>query len=281
MPIICLCYLLKMFRQDSGLSQGVIGLWEDQPKADLNVRDMNTVLVIIPAYNEEESIGRVLRDVRASLPEADVLVVNDGSTDGTSREARQAGAMVLDLPCNMGLGVAVQGGFIFADKRGYRFVIRMDGDGQHRPPELKTLLAPIELGEADMVVGSRFLVQNGLPSLEGHAEYRPTFARRAGISLFSTLLSLLIGKKITDPTSGLQAMNRKVISFFAREYPPDYPEVEARLLAHKAGFTIKEIPSRMLQRAGGVSSITFFNSIYILLEVLTSTIVGMFRKVDR
>lgn len=239
---------------------------------------MKKYLVITPAYNEEMSIGRVLRGVRDCLPEADVLVVNDASTDKTSEKARQAGAMVLDLPSNMGLGVVVQTGLIFAQKKGYEAVIRIDGDGQHRPQELRGLLSPIERGEADMVVGSRFLRVSDDPSPEGDAQYRPTLARRIGIILFSTLLGVMLGKKITDPTSGLQAMNRKVISFFAREYPPDYPEVEARVLAHKAGFTIKEVPSTMLERTGGVSTINFFSSIYILLEVLTSTIVGMFRK---
>ncbi|HHT9154656.1 MAG TPA: glycosyltransferase family 2 protein [Candidatus Tripitaka sp. YC43] len=239
---------------------------------------MNKVLVIIPAYNEKKSIGGVVRDIRVSLPGADVLVVNDGSTDDTSGEARQAGAMVLDLPCNMGLGVAVQSGLIFAQDRGYRFVARMDGDGQHRPTELRALLAPLEKGEADMVVGSRFLKA---VSASGLNEYKPSLARRIGIGLFSGLLSILLGTRVTDPNSGLHAMNHKSISFFAKEYPPDYPEVEVRVMAHKAGLVVREIPSTMLHRTSGVSSITSLNSVYIVLEMLTSTIVGMFRRVER
>lgn len=253
---------------------------------------MDKVLVIIPAYNEKKSIGGVVRDIRASLPGADVLVINDGSTDDTSGEARQSGAMVLDLPCNMGLGVAVQSGLIFAQDRGYRFVARMDGDGQHRPTELRALLAPLEKGEADMVVGSRFLravstsggpikKQEGLTAFARLNEYKPSLARRIGIGLFSGLLSILLGTRVTDPNSGLHAMNHKSISFFAKEYPPDYPEVEVRVLAHKAGLVVKEIPSTMLHRTGGVSSITSLNSAYIVLEMLTSTIVGMFRRVER
>jgi len=261
---------------------------------------MDKVLVIIPAYNETKSIGGVVRDIRASLPGADVLVVNDGSTDDTSGEARQSGAMVLDLPCNMGLGVAVQSGLIFAQDRGYRFVARMDGDGQHRPTELRALLAPLEKGEADMVVGSRFLKAVSAPSLRSRAgsggpikkqegltasaglnEYKPSLARRIGIGLFSGLLSILLGTRVTDPNSGLHAMNHKSISFFAKEYPPDYPEVEVRVMAHKAGLVVREIPSTMLHRTGGVSSITSLNSAYIVLEMLTSTIVGMFRRVER
>lgn len=253
---------------------------------------MDKVLVIIPAYNEKKSIGGVVRDIRASLPGADVLVVNDGSTDDTSGEARQSGAMVLDLPCNMGLGVAVQSGLIFAQDRGYRFVARMDGDGQHRPAELRALLAPLEKGEADMVVGSRFLKaasasdgpikkQEGSTASARLNEYKPSLARRIGIGLFSGLLSILLGTRVTDPNSGLHAMNHKSISFFAKEYPPDYPEVEVRVMAHKAGLIIREIPSTMLHRTGGVSSITSLNSAYIVLEMLTSTIVGMFRRVER
>lgn len=253
---------------------------------------MDKVLVIIPAYNEKKSIGGVVRDIRASLPGADVLVVNDGSTDDTSGEARQSGAMVLDLPCNMGLGVAVQSGLIFAQDKGYRFVARMDGDGQHRPTELRALLAPLEKGEADMVVGSRFLKavsasdgpikkQEGLTASARLNEYKPSLARRIGIGLFSGLLSILLGTRVTDPNSGLHAMNHKSISFFAKEYPPDYPEVEVRVMAHKAGLVVREIPSTMLHRTGGVSSITSLNSVYIVLEMLTSTIVGMFRRVER
>src|SRR3989338_9042509 len=239
---------------------------------------MDKILVIIPVYNETKSIGGVVRDIRASLPGADVLVVNDGSTDDTSGEARQSGAMVLDLPCNMGLGVAVQSGLIFAQDRGYRFVVRMDGDGQHRPTELRALLAPLEKGEADMVIGSRFLKA---VSTSGLNEYKPNMARRIGIGLFSGLLSILLGTRVTDPNSGLHAMNHKSISFFAKEYPPDYPEVEVRVMAHKAGLVVREIPSTMLHRTGGVSSITSLNSVYIVLEMLTSTIVGMFRRVER
>lgn len=253
---------------------------------------MDKVLVIIPAYNETKSIGGVVRDIRAFLPGADVLVVNDGSTDDTSGEARQSGAMVLDLPCNMGLGVAVQSGLIFAQDRGYRFVARMDGDGQHRPTELRALLAPLEKGEADMVIGSRFLKavstsggpikkQEGLTASARLNEYKPSLARRIGIGLFSGLLSILLGTRVTDPNSGLHAMNHKSISFFAKEYPPDYPEVEVRVMAHKAGLVVREIPSTMLHRTGGISSITSLNSVYIVLEMLTSTIVGMFRRVER
>ncbi len=242
---------------------------------------MEKVLVIIPAYNEERPIGKVVRNVRVSLPQADVLVINDGSTDRTSSEARQAGAMVLDLPCNMGLGVAVQSGFIFAQNKGYRFVARMDGDGQHRPEELSALLAPLQRGEADIVVGSRFLRKEGVPAPAVLNEYTPGLARRMGISLFSSLLGLLLGNSVTDPNSGLQAMNQKAVSFFAREYPPEYPEVEVRVLAHKAGLVVREIPSTMLPRAGGVSSITSLNSIYIALEMLISTIVGMFRRIEK
>jgi glycosyltransferase involved in cell wall biosynthesis len=238
---------------------------------------MSKVLVIIPAYNEESSIGRVIREVISCLPGANLLVVDDGSTDGTAREARQAGAMVLELPFNMGVGVAVQCGFIFAHSRGYRFVVRMDGDGQHRPSELSALLAPLEKGEADIVIGSRF-VQSGMARPD---KYIPGLTRRVGITFFSRLLGLLLGERVTDPSSGLQAMNLKAISFFAKEYPPYYPEVEARVLAHKAGLVVKEVPVTMLPRTGGISSITSLNSSYIVLEMLVSATVGMLRRIEK
>jgi glycosyltransferase involved in cell wall biosynthesis len=242
---------------------------------------MDRVLVIIPAFNEEGSIGKVLREVKACLPEADTLVINDGSTDRTSVEARQAGAMVLDLASNIGLGGAIQTGFMFAKVRDYGIVVRMDGDGQHRPSELKDLIAPVERGEADVVIGSRFLQEEKLPISPELNGYEPGLTRRMGISLFSSILSLFLGSQVTDPTSGLQAMSRKAVDFFVKEYPPDYPEIEARILAYKARLNVKEIPCRVLKRMEGRSSITFFTGIYIILEALTSSLVGMLRKIER
>lgn len=231
---------------------------------------MNKTLVIIPTYNEESTLRDVVCRIKNTLPESNVLVINDGSTDNTSGIAKSSGAMVLDLPYNLGVGNTIQTGFLFAIQRGYDIVVRLDADGQHRPEDAKSLMEPVLNGGADMTVGSRFLLSNG--------GFKSTLVRRAGIRFFSTLVSLIIRKRVTDPTSGFQAMNEKVVRFFTQEYPPDYPEVEALVLANKAGFTVKEVPVEMLERKGGQSSINFLNSIYYVLEVLTSIIVSIFRK---
>ncbi|MDO8125616.1 MAG: glycosyltransferase family 2 protein [Candidatus Brocadiales bacterium] len=231
---------------------------------------MNKALIIIPAYNEEASIGNVIGQIKNALPQFDVLVVNDGSLDSTSEAAKSSGAMVLDLPCNLGIGNSIQTGLLFAARRGYNFVVRLDADGQHRPEDVKSLIKPILSGEADMAVGSRFLSSEG--------GFKSTFTRRVGIKFFSVLTSLIIRKRVTDPTSGFQAMNIKTVGLFAKEYPPDYPEIEALVLADKAGIVIKEVPVKMLARKGGQSSINFVKSMYYVLEVFTSLIVSIFRK---
>ncbi len=231
---------------------------------------INKTLVIIPTYNEESTLRDVVCRIKNTLPESNVLVINDGSTDKTSEVAKSSGAMVLDLPYNLGIGNTIQTGFLFATQRGYDIVLRLDADGQHRPEDAKSIMEPVLNGTADMVVGSRFLLSN-----DG---FKSTLVRRVGIKFFSTFVSLIIRKRVTDPTSGFQAMNEKAIRFFAREYPPDYPEIEALVLANKAGFIVKEVPVEMLERKGGQSSINFLNSIYYVLEVLTSIVVSIFRK---
>lgn len=232
---------------------------------------MKKTLVVIPAYNEAMSIRDVICRTKEVLPESDVLVVDDGSTDNTSAVAKSSGAMVIDLSYNLGIGNAIQTGFLFAVQRGYGIVVRLDADGQHRPEDAKSLISPILNGEADMVVGSRFLSSDG-------GGFKSTFARRAGIRLFSTLVSLIVRKHVTDPTSGFQAMNENVVKLFAQEYPPDYPEIEALVLANKAGFRVKEIPVKMLERKSGQSSIDFAKSVYYVLEVFISIVVSIFRK---
>lgn len=232
---------------------------------------MKKTLVVIPAYNESMSIRDVVCRIKEVLPESDVLVVDDGSTDNTSAVAKSSGAMVIALPYNLGIGTAIQTGFLFAMQRGYGIVVRLDADGQHRPEDAKSLIGPILSGEADMVVGSRFLSSDG-------GGFKSTFARRAGIRLFSTLVSLIVRKHVTDPTSGFQAMNENVVKLFAQEYPPDYPEIEALVLANKAGFRVKEIPVKMLERKSGQSSIDFAKSVYYVLEVFISIVVSIFRK---
>jgi glycosyltransferase involved in cell wall biosynthesis len=228
------------------------------------------ILIIIPAYNEEKSIPGVIDDIRSHVPDADIIVVNDGSRDRTEMVARELGVTVLALPFNLGIGGAMQTGYLYAEQNGYDVAVQFDGDGQHVAAEVGALLTPIRQGRADIVVGSRFLKSG---------EYRPPFFRRIGIWIFSTVLSAILGMKVTDTTSGFRAANRKVIEFFARAYPEDYPEVESLVLLHRAGMAIGEIPVQMRDRTGGRSSITPIRSAYYMIKVLLAVFVDLLKKV--
>lgn len=216
------------------------------------------VVVLIPTYNESRTVQNVIAEVRASLPQAGILVINDGSTDNTLEMARRMNVSVLSHSQNLGIGATVQSGLKFALKNGYEIAIQVDGDGQHKPEDLPKLLAPLVRGEADMTIGSRFL---------GTSEFESTFMRRIGIVFFSFLFFLISGKWITDPTSGYRAMNRKVISLFTKNYPPDYPEPEALVYVHKHHLKIAEVPVSMKPRQAGISSICWSRSIYYMLKV--------------
>lgn len=215
------------------------------------------ILIIVPAYNEEESLPGVIHDLRGEAPEADALVVNDGSRDNTSRIARELGVKVLDLPFNLGIGGAVQAGTLYAHQNGYDVAIQFDGDGQHLAGEIKKLLEPIEAGRADLVIGSRFLNPGG---------YRAPAFRKLGIGIFSFVLSRILDMDVTDSTSGFRAANRRVIEFFARNYPDDYPEVESLVLLHKMNMRMEEVAVTMRGRTGGKSSITPLRSVYYMLK---------------
>lgn len=226
------------------------------------------VLVIIPAHNEAESIAGVIRDVRAAI-DADIVVVNDGSTDRTAEIASKEGAGLLNMPFNLGIGSTMQTGFKFARRKGYAITAQVDGDGQHDASFLPALLQPIIDGESDLVVGSRYLTKT---------DYSGSTSRRAGTAIFSKILSIILGQKVTDATSGFRAINRQLINLFADDYPRDYPEVEALLLAHVARLRIKEIPVNMRQRSGGRSSISHFRSIYYMVKVFLALLVGVSRR---
>ena len=228
------------------------------------------IIAVVPAYEEEGAIGGVVAEILATDSRLDVVVVDDGSSDGTANAAAAAGATVVALPFNLGIGGAVQTGFRFALEQGYEVAVRLDGDGQHDPAELPKLLAPLEAGEADIVTGSRFA--------DGDTAYRPPLARRAGIVFFAKLVSLLTRQRVTDTTSGFQALNRRGISLFAGDYPSDYPEVEATLLVLKHRLRLVEVPVRMREREHGTSSITFLGSVYYMLKVTLALLVAMFRK---
>lgn len=200
--------------------------------------DRKEHLIIIPALNEENTIARVIEDAKKSVPFADILVINDGSTDGTSAIARKMNVTVIDFPFNLGYGAALQTGFRFADKYGYSIVITMDADGQHVPSSVGNLLSAVEDEQADVVVGSRFLEKG----------YRPGLLRSVGIWLFSKIARAYTGTTITDPTSGFQLMKRNVFSYLAEgdNYPLDYPDVNIIIALHKKRFKVVEAPVRMV-----------------------------------
>jgi glycosyltransferase involved in cell wall biosynthesis len=226
-------------------------------------------LVIIPAYNEEGSVGKVIEELRTLLPQADILVVNDGSTDLTSEIAKSKGAIVLNLPFNLGIGGAMQAGYQYAYGKGYDIAIQVDGDGQHDPKEIPKLLRALNEGKVDMVIGSRFL---------GDSEFKSSLMRRIGISIFSRVISTIAKQKITDPTSGFRAANRKAIQLFASNYPQDYPEPEAVVLLHQCRLKMGEIPVGMSRRYSGESSITRIRSVYYVVKVLLAIFVDCFKK---
>ncbi len=233
------------------------------------VNDAMRVLVVIPAYNEEKSLPGVIDDLRRNLPSADIIVVDDGSTDGTCAVARRLGVPLLTLPFNLGIGGAMQTGYRYAERLGYDVAVQFDGDGQHLAGEVAHLLERLGEGRSDIVVGSRFLDANG---------YRAPFFRKLGIWIFSTVLSRILGMRMTDTTSGFRAANSRVIRLFAETYPEDYPEVESLVLLHRAGHRIAEVPIRMQERTGGRSSITPVRSAYYMVKVLLAVCIDLLKK---
>jgi glycosyltransferase involved in cell wall biosynthesis len=232
---------------------------------------MSGHLAIVPAYNESASIARVIAELHEHAPEFDVVVVDDGSTDDTSDRARSAGAAVLRHPYNLGIGGAVQSGYMYAAERGYDIAVQVDGDGQHDPRCLRFMLEHLRAHpELDMVTGSRFLAADG----DG---FRSSAPRRLGIRIFSWVLSRIVGQQVTDPTSGLRMAGPRGIDLFARDYPHDYPEVEAVLLMHAHQLASTELPVKMRERVGGVSSINSTRSAYYMVKVLLAVFVGLFR----
>jgi len=216
------------------------------------------VAAIVPAYNEGRNLPRLAEALLAHAPALDVCVVDDGSTDDTARVAASLGWTVLRLPVNLGIGGAVQAGYLWARDRGHDVAVQIDGDGQHDPAFLPRLLAPIQEGRADVVIGSRFLSEGG---------FRSTLVRRAGIRYLAWFLRLRCGARVTDPTSGFRAASRAAIEFFARRYPSDYPEPEAIALASRHGLRVAEVPVTMHERAHGSSSITWARTLYYLVKV--------------
>ena len=227
-------------------------------------------LAVVPAYNESATVARVVEALHRDAPEFDVLVVDDGSTDDTSAFARAAGAEVIRMPFNLGIGGAVQAGFVYADEHGYDRMAQVDGDGQHDPAELRRLEETMRESGVDMVCGSRFLSED--------LKYPSPISRRTGIHIFAFLLSRLVGQRVSDPTSGFRLYNRRAIGLFSHDYPHDYPEVEAVLMLHHHRLTMREVPVRMFLRGGGVSSIGTGKSAYYMLKVLLALFIGLARR---
>jgi hypothetical protein len=229
------------------------------------------ILVIIPAYNEERNIANVIADLKSLDIVLDIVVINDGSRDRTSRIARSSGqAQVIDLPKNLGIGGAVQTGFKYAARNSYEIAIQFDGDGQHLAVEIPKLLKALQARETSMVIGSRFL--------DEQAGYRSTFVRRIGIRLFRVVNSVLIGRRITDNTSGFRAYDHRAIVFLSRHYPVDYPEPEAVILLGRNRFGIAEVYTRMAERQGGGSSIAGVTGLYYMIKVLLAILMTALRK---
>jgi glycosyltransferase involved in cell wall biosynthesis len=224
----------------------------------------------VPAFNEQQNVGRVIEEIRAFDPGLDIVVVDDGSVDATAAVARQHGAIVLRLPFNLGIGGAVQTGFRYAFEHEYDLAVRVDGDGQHDPSHLDRVIAPIVAGEADIAVGSRFVAD-----VDG---YRSSRSRRLGIRLLAIVVSRIVGRRVTDTTSGFQALNRKGIALFARDYPHDYPEVEATVMVSRHRLRAVEVSVSMRERSSGRSSITAVRSVYYMVKVLLAIFVGLFRR---
>jgi hypothetical protein len=213
----------------------------------------------VPAYNEAEAIGRTVRDLRRQAPWTDILVINDGSTDETAACARRAGAKVINLPVNLGIGGAVQTGYRYASENHYDLAFQFDGDGQHRARRLPDLARPLVAGEADLVVGSRFLRPRGATS---------SVSRVTGIKILAAAVSLVTRQRITDPTSGFRGAGRRAIELFASVYPQDYPEPESLVLVRKQGLRVREVPAAMRRRRGGASSIGLWTGVHYMAKVL-------------
>ena len=235
----------------------------------MNLRNNLKILVIVPAYNEQVSISMVVKRIKESLPDSDVVVIDDGSKDSTFSVALASDAKVISLPYNLGIGAAMQTGFMIASEGEYDIAVQVDGDGQHDPNEIKVLLDHLLESDSDVVIGSRYLVDRG---------YVTPFARLFGIRILARYVSMLCKKTLTDTTSGFRASNIRAIKLCATNYPADYPEPESLVTFNKVGIKVSEVPVNMNQRHGGKSSITPFWSAYYMIKVILAVTILSLRK---
>lgn len=226
-------------------------------------------IVLIPAYNEEKSIQKTITDIQENAPDFDYVIINDCSSDSTLKICEDEGLHVLNLPINLGIGGAVQTGYLYAYKNGYDYAVQFDGDGQHDAKYLKEMQEYIEQNKLDMLIGSRFIEKEGFQS---------SGLRRFGIRYFSTLIKVLTGTRITDPTSGMRMVNRDIIKIYADSYPKDYPEPESAVAIINRGKMVGEYPVIMREREEGVSSISPIRSVYYMVKVTLAILVEMLRK---
>jgi hypothetical protein len=228
----------------------------------------DSLLIIVPAFNEQAAIAQVVREIRETAPGVPVVVIDDCSTDGTARIARQAGAAVLSLPHHLGLGGAVQAGYKLAYELGYHYVIRVDGDGQHDPRDIPRLYETLRSSGCQMVIGSRYL--------DGDA-HRSSLVRLLGTRFFRLVLRPILGKSVKDPTSGFVGVNRAALEVFSRSFPLEYPEIEALVVLQRRRFDFVEVPCRMRPRLGGRSTITAVKSLYYIVHVLLGVFVNILK----
>ncbi|MEF9945600.1 MAG: glycosyltransferase family 2 protein [Lachnospiraceae bacterium] len=226
-------------------------------------------LIIIPAYNEEESIEKTIKEIVYNAPDFDYIIINDCSTDNTRKICEENNYNVVNLPINLGIGGAVQTGYLYADNNNYDVAVQIDGDGQHDSSFLSVMYLYLLERQVDMVIGSRFIEKEGFQS---------SGARRMGIKYFTSLIQMLTGKKITDPTSGLRMVNSDIISLFAKDYPKDYPEPESVVAVLRRGKKVEELPVVMRVRNGGISSISMKKSIYYMVKVSLAILIERIRK---
>jgi len=229
----------------------------------------NNLAIIIPAYNEAGRIATSIAGIR-KFGNADVVIVNDGSDDDTAGEAKAAGARVIELPFNLGYGAALQTGFKYALDKGYEFAVQMDADGQHDPLSMEALISPVLRDEIDVVIGSRFLDKGN---------YKAPFVRRMGMYFFGIITSVVTGRRITDPTSGFQALNKKVMEFYASDaYPADYPDADVIIMLYRQGFRFKEVPVIMHNAAKRSMHGGILKPLYYIFKMMLSIFVTLLRK---